>query len=104
MTPRYGRVLTRPRSVTQGLGARTRRRRWSMMAGVVMAAAAVLVVMVLVGARVHRRHVMVRATIAGVDELTRLIATWESQHRPRRRALEQHMTDIELRVTHAEDS
>jgi hypothetical protein len=69
-----------------------------------MAAAAVLVVMVLVGARVRNHRLGLRGAVDAVDQLTRSFATWEAQHRPRQRALDRHMTEIEDAVIHAEDS
>ena len=69
-----------------------------------MAVAAVLVVMALVGARLRQRRAGLEDTIAGIDELTRVFADWETQHRPRRRALDRHMSEIETAVARAEDS
>ena len=69
-----------------------------------MAVAAVLVVMALVGLRIRHRRVGLEETIAGIDELTRVFAAWELQHRPRRRALERQMSEIETAVARAEDS
>lgn len=68
-----------------------------------MAAAAFVVVTGLVVARVRGRRVALRAAVRGVDDLARLVVTWETQHRIRRRALDQHMTEIEVAVASAED-
>jgi hypothetical protein len=58
----------------------------------------------IVGARWMVRHRGVRRMVDQIDQLYVSVATWQAVHSDRMTALGEHMSDIELSVSRAEDS